>query len=119
MANSVEIQLQQIMDEYSVKVQSASREACRKVSRKLARTLRNTSPKRTGEYASGWTSKQENADTYIVHNKKKPGLAHLLENGHVIKNKYGVFGRAPAHKHIEPAADAAKEELITEIEARL
>ena len=119
MANSVEIQLQQIMDEYQVKVQTVARGACRKVAGKLGRTLRSTSPRKTGEYASGWGVKVLNADTFVVYNKKMPGLTHLLENGHVIKNKYGVFGRAPAHKHIEPAADAAQEELITEIEARL
>lgn len=119
MANSVEIQLQQIMDEYSLKVQTVSRGACRKVARKLGSTLRSTSPKKTGEYASGWGVKVLNADTFVVHNKKMPGLTHLLENGHVIRNKYGTYGRAPAYKHIEPAADAAQEELIAEIEANL
>lgn len=119
MSNSVEIQLRQIMDEYQLKVQTVSRSACRKVSRKLGRTLRSTSPRRTGDYASGWGVKVLDADTFVVYNKKMPGLTHLLENGHVIRNKYGTYGRAPAYKHIEPAADAAQEELIAEIEANL
>lgn len=119
MASSVEIQLKRIMDEYQTKVQTVSRSACRKVSRKLGRTLRSTSPRRTGDYASGWGVKVLDADTFVVYNKKMPGLTHLLENGHVIRNKYGTYGRAPAYKHIEPAADAAQEELIAEIEARL
>ena len=121
MASSVEIQLQQIMDEYQIKVQTVARGACRKVAGELGRTLRSTSPKSPGggEYASGWGVKVLNADTWVVYNKKKPGLTHLLEKGHIVVNKYGVVGRAPAYPHIKPAADAAQEELITEIEARL
>ena len=119
MAISVEIQLKHIMDEYQEKVQTVSREACKKVSKNLSRTLKGTSPRRSGEYAAGWASKMLDSDTYVVYNKAKPGLTHLLENGHVIRNKYGTYGRAPAYKHIKPAADNAQEELITEIEARL
>ena len=119
MADSIEIQMQRIMADYSVKVQGVSRDACQKVSRKLAKTLRSTSPRKTGEYASGWTVKKQDEDTYIVHNRTKPGLTHLLENGHVSRNQYGTYGRVPAYKHIEPAANAAQEELIVEIEANL
>lgn len=119
MAESIEVQLSRITGEYEVKVQTVSRAACKKVSRKLARTLRSTSPRRSGEYAGGWSVKQQDEDTCIVYNKAKPGLTHLLENGHVIRNKYGTYGRAPAYKHIKPAAEAAQEELIAEIETRL
>ena len=117
--DSVEIQLKRILDEYNTKVQEVSREACKKVSKNLSRTLKGSSPRRSGEYAAGWAAKMLDSDTYVVYNKAKPGLTHLLENGHVIKNKYGTYGRAPAYKHIKPAADNAQEELITEIEARL
>lgn len=119
MAESIAIQMQRIMDDYSKKVDDVSRNACRKVSRNLARTLKGTSPSKSGEYASGWAVKQEGDDTYIVHNKAKPGLTHLLENGHVSRNQYGTYGRVGAIKHIKPAADASKEELIAEIEANL
>lgn len=119
MAYSISVQLQQITNDYQIKVQKVSRDACRKVSRNLSKTLKGTSPRKSGEYASGWAVKQEGEDTFIVHNKKKPGLTHLLENGHVSANQFGVYGRVGAIKHIEPAADAAQEELIAEIEANL
>ena len=119
MAESVEIQLQNIMNDYSKKVQDVSRDACRKVSRNLARTLKGSSPRKSGEYASGWAVKQEGDDTFIVYNKAKPGLTHLLENGHVSRNQYGTYGRVGAIKHIKPTSDAAQEELIAEIEAKL
>lgn len=119
MADSITVQMQQIANEYQVKVKDASRKACKKVAKNLARTLKSTSPRKTGEYASGWRSKQEDADTYVVYNAKKPGLTHLLENGHVSRNQYGTYGRVPAYPHIKPAADAAQEELLAEIEANL
>lgn len=119
MADSITVQMQQITNEYQVKVQDASRKGCKKVARNLARTLRANSPRKTGEYASGWAVKQEDADTCIVYNRKKPGLTHLLENGHVSRNQYGTYGRVPAYPHINPAADAAQEELLAEIEANL
>lgn len=118
-ADAITVQMQQIMGEYQVKVQDTSRKACKKVARNLARTLRNTSPRKSGEYASGWRSKQEDADTYVVYNAKKPGLTHLLEKSHVIANQYGTYGRSTPQPHIKPAADAAQEELLAEIEANL
>ena len=58
------------------------------VADKGAKQLRQTSPKRTGAYAKSWGVTREaggfgeNA-RYIVHNKKRYRLTHLLEHGHV------------------------------------
>lgn len=63
------------------------------------------------DYQKGWViEKQIRAygDEYIIRNKKKPGLTHLLEEGHV-----NVDGsRARAFPHVAPAAEKAKEDLI-------
>lgn len=53
-------------------------------------------------YANGWTytkqkSKAHGYFGYVVYNKNKAGLAHLLENGHATKNP---AKRAPAYPHI-------------------
>lgn len=64
--------------------------------------LRNTSPVKTGSYAKGWKVGTRRGSDYIVHNATDYQLTHLLENGHVIRNKKGTYGRAPAHKHIKP-----------------
>ena len=121
MADSISVQLQHITNEYSKEVQEVTRNACKKVARKTAQTLRNTSPKSPGggEYASGWAVKQEGEDTFIVHNKKKPGLTHLLEKSHVIANQFGTYSRSTPQPHIKPAADEANAELLAEIEANL
>lgn len=87
--------------------------------------LRNTSPSgkgRKGHYASGWAVKEESSGrvaSFTVYNKKKPQLTHLLENGHVIRNKKGTYGRARAIKHIEPAEEAAAQKFELRVRARL
>lgn len=66
-----------------------------------AEALRESSPKLTGEYASGWKSKtqDEGLDSFsaIVYNSTKPSLSHLLEFGHYLK----YFGH-DTHKMVRP-----------------
>ena len=50
-----------------------------------ATQLKDRSRKRTGAYARGWTPDvvvNPHGVTVVVHNRTKPGLAHLLEKGH-------------------------------------
>ena len=119
MAESVTVQMQRILDEYDDEVKQVSRESMKEEARDASKKLRAGSPKKTGAYASGWGSKQLDADTTVVYNKKMPGLTHLLENGHVIRNKKGTYGRAPAHPHIKPVEQWAINELPAEIEREL
>lgn len=113
MANtkSVSIQMKQILDEFSDKVNEVLEKSADTVADETVEKLQNTSPKRSGDYASGWTKKKESARSIIVHNATHYQLTHLLENGHVIRNKKGTFGRAPAHKHIKPVETWANREF--------
>ena len=121
--SSLTVQMQEILDECSSEIKAAANNAADKVARKAASTLRNTSPKKSGDYAKGWTVKKERGtlgiNTVTVHNKTNYQLTHLLENGHIVRNAKGTFGRAPAHKHIEPVEQWASEELPREIERQL
>jgi hypothetical protein len=108
---SVSIQMKEILDKFSDKVNDVLEEAADKVSQESVEKLHNTSPRRTGAYASGWTVKKESARSVIVHNATNYQLTHLLENGHVIRNKRGTYGRAPAHKHIKPVETWANKEF--------
>lgn len=77
--------------------------------------IAENSPENTGKYEKGWgTSVYEEKATSLVMviSNKKPGLPHLLENGHAKRNG----GRVPGVAHIAPAEEQAKEELIREIE---
>lgn len=113
---SVEIQMKQILDEFDDKVNEVLKKSANDVADQSVEKLRNTSPRDTGSYASGWTKKKESARSIIVHNATDYQLTHLLENGHVIRNKKGTYGRAPAHKHIKPVETWANNEFQRLIE---
>ena len=119
MADSVAEQLTRILDEYGDEVKEVARKDAQKAGRESARELRSTSPSKTGDYASGWATKQVDADTVTVYNRKMPGLTHLLEKGHLIRNKKGTYGRAPAHPHSAPVAERMEQEFINKVERDL
>jgi hypothetical protein len=86
---------------YTEDVSEAIDQAARDTAKAMAKDLRETSPKDTGEYAKGWTYRKEAPGSYRVYNKKKPQLTHLLEHGHA---KAGG-GRVEGIPHIKPAQD--------------
>lgn len=99
--------LDKILEQYGRKADEAVEKAAKRAGRDTAKTLRNTSPKKTGAYASSWSTKVTRSSGRLigvtVYNKDHYQLTHLLENGHVIKNKKGEYGRTRPIKHIEPA----------------
>lgn len=116
---SVSIQMNMILDGYSDKVNEVLKESANQTADEAVEKLRNTSPRKTGDYAAGWTVKKEHNGNVIVHNSTNYQLTHLLENGHVIRNKKGTYGRAPAHKHIKPVESWANKEYQRRIEEGL
>lgn len=121
--NSVAIQMADILDSYSTDVRRAASNAQDKIAKEAVQKLRNTSPKKTGDYAKGWAVKREKGRNGIpvvtVHNKTDYQLTHLLENGHVIRNAKGEYGRYTGVKHIAPVEEWAQSELPAEIEREL
>lgn len=119
---SVEAQMADILDDYSKEVKKATTDAINKTSKESVQKLKNTSPKKTGKYARSWTLKKERGRdglvTVIVHNKQYQ-LTHLLENGHIVRNKKGEYGRTNGIKHIAPVNDWASDALPQEIEREL
>ena len=109
--DSVAVQMSKLMDQIDKEVQDSAKDGIRDVSKEAVQKLKSTSPKKTGDYASGWATKKEGDLTIIVYNKKAPSLTHLLENGHVVRNKKGVYGRTRAIKHIKPVEEWASSEL--------
>lgn len=79
--------------------------------------LKATSPSRSGDYAKSWSVKTRRYmynNVYTIYNKK-PGLTHLLENGHdVIKNGKKI-GEAPAHSHIAEVEGWLENEIINRL----
>lgn len=123
MAETISVQMRKILDAYEDRVENVYEVSVSRVSREAVQRLRNTSPKKSGSYARGWTLKKvksrANVTDVIVHNRTDYQLTHLLENGHVIRNKKGEYGRTRPIKHIAPVAEWAENELPNDIERGL
>lgn len=119
---SISIQMTEILDDYSVKLKRAINNSMDVVGKEAVSKLRNSSPKRTGQYARGWTIKRKRGsggiNTITVHNRVYQ-LTHLLENGHIIRNEKGTYGRTAGIKHIAPVEEWATSELPLEIEREM
>ena len=105
-----------LLDDYSREVKEVSRKSCKSTSKETAQRLKNTSARKTGEYAAGWTSKQLDSDTSVTYNNSVPGLTHLLERGHMIVNKKGTYGRVEGDHKIKEAETWGANELVSKIE---
>lgn len=101
----------QNLKEYSSEVVAESKKQVQQVGKETVNQLKETSPKRSGDYAKDWKMKKafENANEIRVqvYNAHHYQLTHLLEYGHAKKNG----GRVEAIPHIRPAEQAAAEKL--------
>ena len=115
---NVSAQVKELLEQYNEEFAQLVQKTTKAAADATARDLRESSVSMfgNGSYAKGWTVTKEKGG-YVVHNKTDYQLTHLLENGHVIRNKYGEYGRAPAFRHIGPAEQKGIvkfEELIAE-----
>lgn len=119
---SVSAQIKEVLDEYDERVKDVTNDAINSTSKESVAKLKNTSPKKSGKYARGWTTKKERGsggiNTVTVYNRVYQ-LTHLLENGHIVRNKKGTYGRVNGIKHIAPVEQWAISELPAEIERKL
>lgn len=76
---------------------------------KAASPVSGKSPKRSA-YKSGWRKKVQTSRigaSAIIYNEKYPGLVHLLEKGHALRNG----GRTSAKPHVAPVQEWMNDEL--------
>ena len=89
------------------------------VSKTAKKMIQASSPRRHGGYSKGWSVKRETnyrgKHSVVIHNRKKPGLTHLLEKGHAKRGGGRVEGKA----HIAHAESYAIKEIEAEIRRRL
>lgn len=100
------------LDKYDRSVTEAVKKAVRKTANDTRKLLKETSPKRSGDYADGWSvttrSESVNAISLSVNNRgDHKGLTHLLEFGHASRSG----SRVEAQPHILPAQEEAAKEL--------
>lgn len=112
---NLEKAMSDILSEFSTDVSKAAGEAIAEVAKESAKKLKQTSPRKTGKYAAGWTYKVEKGtvtNSATVYGKKNTyPLAHLLENGHAKRGG----GRTAPIVHIKPVEEWA----IAEVEKRI
>ncbi len=120
MINPEEIaaEMQRVLTAYATDVKAAIEVAAKETADAIMKDLQVTSPKRKkggGEYRKGWKVKKESKGgktSYIVYNKTRYQITHLLEHGHAKRNG----GRVPAILHIQPAEDKYLPDYMNKIE---
>lgn len=98
------VEITQAIADYTEDVSAAIEAEVEATSKAIVDEIRANSPRKTGEYAKGWTrrkGKQSGSISYTIHNRSKPQLTHLLEHGHAKKGG----GRVEGRPHIRPAVD--------------
>lgn len=108
--------LQKEMQAYTREVSEGITKVAGEVAKQGAKELQEISKSafKTAQdkpYHKGWSVKNEtsgNKISFVIHNKTKPGLAHLLEHGHAKVNGGRVAGKI----HIKPI----EEKLVKDYE---
>lgn len=99
------------LSEYSEEVTQKIKKTVDTVAKDTVKELKNTSPRRTGDYAKDWTTKTGYEDRRTkrktVYNKSHYQLTHLLEFGHAKRNG----GRVDAQSHIKAAEQKAAQQF--------
>ena len=103
MKKSLTKQMDAILDASLKNVKVSTEQAARIVAAQSVAALRAVSPKKTGQYAAGWTMERIRGgimgeEGYRVKNEDHYELTHLLEKGHAKVNG----GRVRARVHIRP-----------------
>lgn len=103
------------LENYGRDVTDELKQQVRSVAKETVQKIKSASPRNTGEYAGGWTSKvayESDEDIRVtVYNRKKPQLTHLLEHGHAKASG----GRVEGKPHIGPAEQAAEKKLLKKV----
>lgn len=109
--------------EYRELANEEMEEIAKEVAAEGRKKLKATSPRgsgsRKGHYADGWSVKAvkygNGKFSFTIHNRKKPGLTHLLEKGHQLQQG----GRAKAYPHIKKVEEWCNKEYERRVKARL
>ena len=111
--------INEILEEYHDLATDEMKSSVQKAAKFVKEEISATAPQKTGAYAKSWTSKKTDEDStsvqYTVYSRNKYQLAHLLENGHALRDG----GRARAFPHIAPAQEAGETYLENLIEEAL
>lgn len=103
---------EQWVENYPRKVYVVAEKSGAKAGRETRKILLTTSPAKSRKYAKGWSVRNKSTLAggvdFSIHNKAKPHLVHLLDDGHemFLFGKY-TGKRVPAKPHFENAKEKA------------
>lgn len=105
-----------ILDQYKDGIIADTKQLTKKFAQQGAKELKSASGifGGTGAYAKGWKTKVETnrfGASAVIYNEK-PGLPHLLENGHAKRGG----GRVPGRTHIAPVEEKLVKEFTKAVE---
>ena len=117
------MEVMQLLDEYGKDARMVLNDTIPEAADICVKMIRGNSRKRTGKYAKGWTKKQQYyrglGTSYVVYNRDRYRVAHLLERSHRIKNQWNTYGSTVGDNVIRDATDYTEQWLVTETEKRL
>lgn len=91
------------------------KKAVKNAAKTVKEEIKANAPKKTGTYSKSWTTKTlkdtSSEIEVVVYSPKRYMLAHLLENGHVLRKG----GRTRAFPHIKPAEEHGLKQLENEL----
>lgn len=93
------------------------KETADRTAKRVQENAKTAGFKANPKYVEGWTKKKVNGK-WIVYQKNQPGMAHLLEHGHVVIIRGEARGRTRAFPHIKPAEEQIAND-IKELEEML
>lgn len=114
-------EIKTILDEYSDDITQDLEKITESVAKAGSKAIRASARSTfggTGKYASGWTQRIERKGYWTkatIYNGKTPGLPHLLEYGHAMRNGGRVTGRA----HIEPVEQQISQQFERKVVAEI
>lgn len=104
-----------ILDEYANDVTVSMKDAVKKVTKEGTKALKRASAQEfgNGDYAKSWrfVYDADNIGASGVIYSSKPGLPHLLENGHLLRN--GRFWQGKPH--IKPVEEQIEKDFEEEV----
>ena len=116
-------EMTKLLNEYGIEAREILNDAVPEAADICVKMIRSNSRKETGKYARGWTKKEQYyrgmGTSYVVYNKDRYRVAHLLEHGHKVANKYGTYGTTAGDNVIADAQDYAEEWLYDEVSKQL
>ena len=107
------------LEEYNKLATDKVKAAVKKAGTTVRKEISSTAPRKSGRYAGSWRSKttaeSSTSMQVTVYSPSRYMLAHLLEQGHALRN--GV--RARPFPHIAPAEETGEKQLTQDIERAL